>query len=216
MCIDCVGGMGRKGRHTFSFWTHRMPSFKIPTGPSISKRGLTYLVSDAKLCCGKCPTTTASYGSLTHDCEKGTMPLEWENEDKFLAWLTAKEHVKTIKLIVSITEWLDSPNWQVQCTYRCLWEFSGGKLDWENVHQWDQKIPLMKTGCQCCLIIKQYPQTKTILRKYDSQHDHPLGDENLQFLRLSHCIRSLVMDMICEGTDPEAILSLFIAEIFPS
>lgn len=32
------------------------------------------------------------------------MPLEWENEDKFLAWLTAKEHVKTIKLIVSITE----------------------------------------------------------------------------------------------------------------
>jgi hypothetical protein len=38
---------------------------------------------------------------------------------------------------------------------------------------------LMKTGCQCCLIVKMYPQTETILGKYDGQHNHLLGDENL-------------------------------------
>ena len=100
-----------------------------------------------------------------------------------------------IKLIISVTEQPDSPNWWAQCTYRCSQEFSGGKLDQENMHQWDWKIPSMKMGWQCHLIIKQYPQTKTILRKYDDWHDHPLGNENLQFLRLSYCIRSLVMDV---------------------
>jgi hypothetical protein len=96
-----------------------------------------------------------------------------------------------------------------------LREFSGGKQDQENEHEWDRKIPLMKTGCQCHLIIKKYLQTKTILGKYDGRHDHPLGDENLKYLRLSHKIRSLVMDMICEGTDPEAIVSDTLNTSFP-
>ena len=192
-----------------------MPSFEIPTGPSISERGTTYLVSDAKLRRGKRPTTTAPYGSITYDREKGTMPLEWENEDEFLVWLAAEEHMKTIKFIVSVTEQSDSPNWRARRTYRCSREFSGGKLDRENVHQWDRKIPSMKTGCQCRLIIKQYPHTRTILGKYDGQHDHPLGDENLRFLRLSHHIRSLVMDMIREGTDAEAIVSQMLIPELP-
>lgn len=103
-----------------------MPSFEIPTGPSISKRGTTYLVSDVKLCCGKHPTITAPYGSITYDHKKGTMPLDWENEDKFLVCLAAEEHVKTIKFIVSVKEQLsDSPNWWAWCTYWCLQEFWG-------------------------------------------------------------------------------------------
>jgi hypothetical protein len=193
-----------------------MPTFEIPTGPSISERGTTYLVSDTKLHCGKCTTTDAPYGSITYNWEKGRMPLEWENEDKFLVWLAAEEHVQMIKLIVSVTEESDSPNWRARHMYRCLQEFSGGKQDRETVHEWDQKIPSMKTGCQCRLIIKKYLQTETILGKYDSRHNHPLGDENLRYLRLSHKIRSLVMDMIREGTDPEAIMSHSLNTSFPS
>ena len=52
--------------------------------PSITERGTTYLMFEAKLCRGKCPTTSAPYGSITYDCEKGRMPLEWENEDKLM------------------------------------------------------------------------------------------------------------------------------------
>ena len=61
----------------------------------------------------------------------------------------------------------------------------------------------------------QYPHTRTILGKYDGQHDHPLGDENLRFLRLSHHIRSLVMDMIREGMDAEAIVSQMLIPKLP-
>jgi hypothetical protein len=193
-----------------------MPTFEILTGPSISERGMTYLVSDAKLHRGKHTTTDAPYGSITYNQEKGRMPLEWENEDKFLVWLAAEEHVQTIKLIVSVTEESDSPNWWAQHTYRCLQEFLGSKQDRETVHEWDWKIPSMKMGCQCCLIIKKYLQTKTILRKYDGQHDHLLSDENLRYLRLLHKIWSLVMDMICKGTDPEAIVSHSLNTSFPS
>ncbi|KAI9437107.1 hypothetical protein BJY52DRAFT_1196649 [Lactarius psammicola] len=123
------------------------------------------------------------YGSITYDHKRGEMTLEWANEDEFLVWLAAKEHEKTIKLI----------------------EFSGGKPKRENTHQWDWKIPSMKTGCQCHLIVKQYPHTETILGKYEGQHNHALGDENLRFLRLSDNIWNLVMDTIHAGTDPKAI-----------
>ena len=184
-----------------------MASFDIPSGPPITERGCTYLVFEAKVHHGKHPTTMPPYGSITYDCKKGEMPLEWSNKDKFLVWLAAKEHKKTIKFIVSVTEESDSPNWQAWCMFRCLWEFSGRKPERENVHQWDRKIPSMKTGCQCRLVVKQYPHTETILGKYEGQHDHALGDENLHFLRLSDGIRNLVMDMIRKGTDPKVIVS---------
>ena len=184
-----------------------MASFDIPSGPPITERGCTYLVSEAKVHRGKCPTTMPPYGSITYDHKKGEMPLEWSNEDEFLVWLAAEEHEKTIKFIVSVTEEADSPNWRAWCTFRCSREFSGGKPERENVHQWDRKIPSMKTGCQCRLVVKWYPHTKTILGKYKGQHDHALGDENLRFLRLSDGIRNLVMDMIRKGTDPKVIVS---------
>jgi hypothetical protein len=175
-CTGCVGGRGGKERQTILFLDPHMPTFEIPTGPSITKRGTTYLVSQAKMCCGKRATTDAPYGSITYDREKGRMPLEWENEDKFLVWLAAEEHVQTIKLIVSVTEESDSPNWRAQRTYRCSREFSGGKQDQENKHEWDWKIPSMKTGCQCRLIIKKYPQTETILGKYDGCYGYTKKD----------------------------------------
>jgi hypothetical protein len=85
-----VGGRGGKERQTILFLDPHMPTFEIPTGPSITERGTTYLVSQAKMCHGKRATTDAPYGSITYNQEKGRMPLEWENEDKFLVWLAAE------------------------------------------------------------------------------------------------------------------------------
>jgi hypothetical protein len=63
-------------------------------------------------------------------------------------------------------------------------------------------------GCHFQLTIKQYPHTETILRKYEGQHDHVLGDDNLQFLRLSDGIRVHMMEMIHMGMDSKAIVSV--------
>jgi hypothetical protein len=91
-CV-CVGGRGRKDKSYFS-WTLHMPTFEIPTGPPIAERGTTYLISEAKLHHVK--WSTAPYGSITYDHEKGTMPLEWKNEHDFLVWLATKEHENSI------------------------------------------------------------------------------------------------------------------------
>ncbi len=91
--------------------------------------------------------------------------------------------------------------------YWCSWEFSGGKQDCEDTNQLNQKITAMKTGCQCCVTIKMYPHTKTILGKYEGNHNHALGDDNLQFLRLTERNKIFVMDMVCMGMDSKVIVS---------
>ncbi len=135
------------------------------------------------------------------------MPLEWVSENEFLVWLAAEENKNTIKFIVSFTEESHSPNWRARRVFKCSREFSGGKPDRKNTFQWDRKIPSMKTGCQCRLTIKLYPHTETVLGKYEGQHDHALGDDNLRFLRLSDNVRNVVMDMIHTGIDSKAIVS---------
>jgi hypothetical protein len=67
-------------------------------------------------------------------------------------------------------------------------------------------IPSKKTGWQCCLMIKHYLHTDTILGKYEDEHDHAIGDENLRFTRLLDTTKALVMDMVCTGIDSKAIV----------
>ena len=184
-----------------------MATFDIPIGPSISERGTTCLMSGAKPAKVRCPVRKPVYGSITYDREKGNMPLEWPNEDGFRIWLAAEEQDKVIHLILSHTEASDSPNWRARRMFRCSREFSGGKPHREKKHQHDRKIPSMKTGCRCKLIVKQYPGTEIILGKYEGAHDHPLGDDNLRFLRLSNKVRNLVKGMILTGMGSQAMVS---------
>ena len=133
--------------------------------------------------------------------------MQWPNEDEFPAWLTAEELQDFIKLIVSCTEELDSPNWQVHHMFRCSQEPSGGKTNQVKKHNRDRKIPSKKTGCKYQLTIKLYPNTEMILGKYEGKHNHPIGNENLQFLRLSSRVRDLVKDMVHMGMGCQAIVS---------
>jgi len=114
------GRKGREGQTIPSSQTpHHMPSFDIPLSPPITERGCTYLMSKVKVCHGKCPTPMPPYGSITYNCKKGEMPLEWVSKNKFLVWLAAKENKNTIKFIVSFTEESHSPNWWAQCMFKC-------------------------------------------------------------------------------------------------
>ena len=188
------------------FPSSHMPTFQILSSPPITKNSATCLMPKGKMRPGNCPAKPR-YGSLTYDRQKGDMKLEWPNEDEFQAWLVAEEQEKTIKLIVSRTAESDSPNWRACRMFRCSRELSGGKTNRENKYDWDRKIPSKKTGCKCQLIVKQYPGTETMLGKYQGEHDHPLGDDNLRFLRLSTEVRNFVMDMVDAGMGCQAIVS---------
>jgi hypothetical protein len=107
------------------------------------------------------------------------MTYEWGNDDEFGEWLAAKESKKSIELIVSQVIRSESPIWQEWCV---LWygrEYMGGRQECENVGQSERKIPSKKMGCWCCLMIKQYPHTEKILGKYEDEHDHAVGNDNL-------------------------------------
>ena len=136
------------------------------------------------------------------------MTLQWENNDAFLAWVASEESNKTIELVVSQTlRSTDSPDWQERSVLRCSCGLTGGKSDYQKQHEWERKIPSKKTDCQCNLTIKRYPNTEVILGKYHDEHNHPLGDDNLRFLRLSDKIRNLVMDMVHIGIESKIIVS---------
>ncbi|KAH9009639.1 hypothetical protein EDB84DRAFT_1245003, partial [Lactarius hengduanensis] len=135
----------------------------------------------------KTPATSHRYGSITHDRKRGKMTLEWANEEDFLAWLAAEESDQTIELIVSHVAHSDSPLWRARRILKCSREWTGGhsKSGATAPEGRERKIPSKKTGCRCRLTIKLYRHTETILGKYENEHDHPLGDENLRFTWLS-------------------------------
>jgi len=187
-----------------------MSALGIPTGPPITENKHAYHVRKWKARRAEDPVTTWQRGSITYDREKAGMTREWANEDEFSAWLAAEESKKAIELIVSQVEWSDSQIWRERRMLKCSREYTGGKQDRENVNQWERKIPSKKTGCRCCLTIKRYPHTETILGKYEDQHDHALGDENLRFTRLSDATKELVMQMVHTGVDPKAIVRNYI------
>jgi hypothetical protein len=179
-----------------------MPTFDIPTGPSITKNRLAYHTHKWKAPHAEAP----EHGSITYDHEKGGMKQEWADYTAFLDWLATKETNNSIEFILSQVEHSDLPIWQEWRMYKCTQEYSGGKHDWEKITQWERTIPSKKTGCWCHLMIKRYPHTDTILGKYEDQHNHAIGDENLWFTRLLDTTKALVMEMVHTGIDSKAIV----------
>lgn len=47
----------------------------------------------------------------------------------------------------------------------------------------------------------------TILRKYKGKHDHPICEDNLQFIRLLGKVRNLIMDMVYISINSKRIVS---------
>ena len=83
----------------------------------------------------------------------------------------------------------------------------GGKKHYQNKNAWQRKIPSKKTGCLCTLTLKQYPETNTILGQNKDQDNHTLGDDNLQFTRLSGKIMNIAMDMVYIGIKSKTVVS---------
>jgi hypothetical protein len=184
-----------------------MPTFEIAVGPAITENLRTFRTTDRRLI--EDPATSNRCGSITYDRKRGKWPLEWANEEEFLAWRAAEESDNSIELIVSHVAHSDSPLWRERRILRCSREWTGGwhKSGSTASGEQDRKIPSKKTGCRCCLTIKLYRHTDTILGKYETEHDHPLGDENLRFTRLSDGTRDLVMAMVHTRIDAKAIVS---------
>ena len=188
-----------------------MATFEIAVRPSVAKNLQLCRTSGTNKRPVEDPVTTLCLGSITHDRKQGKMPSKWKNEEDFHAWLAAEESNKGIELVVSHVRHSDSPIWWEQHVLKCLHEWTGSrpaqnKSESPTPVEQDRKIPSKKTGCQCRLTLKFYRHTETILGRYESKHDHPLGDDNLRFTRLTDRTRELVMEMVHTGVKTKIIV----------
>ena len=145
-------------------------------------------------------------GSFDYDREKGGYFLEWASLAEFDAWRRQEEIANSIELVVCRT--VMGKVFTQKRTYCCARQPTGGDKQYKkkNLH-WDRKIDSKKTGCGCQLTIKLYPDTPTILGRYEADHDHEVGFANLAYTRMSPAAREKIYDMLNQRIDYKEIVS---------
>jgi hypothetical protein len=63
------------------------------------------------------------------------------------------------------------------------------------------------SGCPSLVQIKMYPHTNIVLEKYISNHSHPIGLENLKFIRMQVSMWEMIAKMVRYGRNDKDIVS---------
>ncbi|KAF8484211.1 hypothetical protein F5888DRAFT_1812229 [Russula emetica] len=153
------------------------------------------------------PTTSSRLGSFTYDREEASYNLEWESRADFDKWLTHEQAAIGIEIWVSKTR--ASKTRELYSTYetlRCARNGTGGKKNYTTKTTRERKIDSkwIEDGCPCFVQIKTYPHTNTVLGKYNPDHSHPTGKDNLKYIRIRRSARELIESWVHYGvTDQE-------------
>ncbi|KAI0282930.1 hypothetical protein BC826DRAFT_973987 [Russula brevipes] len=70
----------------------------------------------------------------------------------------------------------------------------------------NRKIERKFTNCKCKITVKLYWHVPTVLGHYETEHNHEIHDENLQYMRLSMETRALVLDLLRLRVNPKEIV----------
>jgi hypothetical protein len=71
---------------------------------------------------------------------------------------------------------------------------TGGKSKYApKLHQ-QRKIASKRTSCPCRLVVKTYPGTTTILGRYENEHSHPIGSQNLIYTHIPAAVLHQIED----------------------
>ncbi len=132
--------------------------------------------------------------------------MEWASPSEFEVWHQEEELTYSIELIPSNTVH-GGRLWTLKQTYVCSCQLSRGPSNYQKKFpDWQQKIVSKKTGCQCCIIIKYYPHTSTILGCYVSGHDHEIGLVNIAYTWMSQVVREKIKYKLLQKIDPREIV----------
>ncbi|KAJ8087683.1 hypothetical protein PM082_006518 [Marasmius tenuissimus] len=83
---------------------------------------------------------------------------------------------------------------------------TGGKKHYEKKKQWSRKVESKKCDCKARLLIRTYSSTSTVLGNYNNTHNHPTGDLNAKFTRLSKNTRVEIERLLRLGVEPTKVL----------
>ena len=150
-------------------------------------------------------------GSITYDREENGYRLEWETRADFESWLSHEQRALGIEIRRSKTR-TSKAQQQVYLTcetFRCARNGCGGLKPYQRKTARERKIDSKRIdgGCPCYVQIKTYPDTDTILGKYNFNHSHETGKNNLKYVRIRVCTRDLIEDWVRYGVTNEEIVS---------
>jgi hypothetical protein len=155
------------------------------------------------------PATSSKTGSITYDREEGGYNLEWESRADFNDWLSHEQAAIGIEIRVAKTRYSKSQLYSSCVTLRCARNGTGGKSHYVKKTTRERKIESKRIegGCPCFVQIKTYSHTNTILGKYNSDHSHPTGKDNLKYIRIRVCTRELIESWVHYGVTDQEIVS---------
>ena len=135
-------------------------------------------------------------GSMTYDREQNGFNLEWESRDDFSNWLWLEQKEMGIELRVSKVRKSQARELRYSSneTFSCTRNGTGGKKVYVKKTTCERKIDSkqIEGGCPCFVQIKTYPNTETILGKYNRNHSHPTGIDNLKYIWIRFNTRELI------------------------
>ncbi len=155
------------------------------------------------------PAMSSRMGSMTYNREENNYNLEWESRDDFIRWLTHEQAAIGIEIWLSRMRHSKNNSLYSTCeTYCCARNGTGGKKDYVKKTMHERKIDgkRIEGGCPCSIQIKTYPHIDTILGRYNPDHSHPTGKDNLKYIRIRVSTRGLIEDWVHYGvTDLEIV-----------
>src|SRR5216684_6832525 len=156
------------------------------------------------------PATWSKMGSITYNWEVSGYDLKWESRAKFNKWLIYEQAAIGIKIRLSKTRYSKNKSLYLTCeTFHCACNGTGGKSHYMKRTTCERKIEnkRIEGGCPCLVQIKTYPHTDTILGKYDHDHSHPTGKDNLKYIRIRASTRELIEGWVHYGVTDQEIVS---------
>jgi hypothetical protein len=156
------------------------------------------------------PATSSRMGSMTYDREERGYNLEWESRADFNEWLTHEQAAIGIEIRVSKTR--VSKTRELYSTYEtfcCARNGTGGNKIYVKKTARERKIDSKRIegGCLCQIQIKTYPHTNIVLGKYNHDHSHPTGKDNLKYIRIRVSARDLIEAWVQYGVTDQEIVS---------
>ena len=130
------------------------------------------------------PTTSTRMGSIMYDRENG-YDIEFESVAEFNHWPSRKQVAHGIEIQWHKVKRFRTGQLYSTCeTYLCVRNGMGRKSHYMKKTTCERKInsKRIKGRCPCYVRIKTYPHTSAVMCKYNQDHSHPTGKDNLKYI----------------------------------
>ncbi|KAJ6521964.1 hypothetical protein DFH09DRAFT_1330856 [Mycena vulgaris] len=125
------------------------------------------------------------------------------------AWIRNHEAEHSIELRLKEIE----PNrgkknhWLAKHIFICARMGTGGASKYVPKHpERERKIQSKRMPCPCRLVAKSYPNTTTVLGRYENTHSHDTGSDNLIYTRIPAAALYKIEKDLRDGVRPDVVL----------